>query len=185
MANKIKYGISEVHYAIMDPSDGSYGAVKAFPGAVSISFAPQGERNVFYADNIEYWVNNTNNGYQGDLEVAMLLDAVRADILGESLDNTDKVLTEVSSGADAIRFALGFDVQGDDKVTRFWFFNCTAARANTNANTKEESIAPQTDTLTITAAPLASSGIVRSKTTDDTPTATVEGWYTAVYAPTV
>lgn len=180
--NKIKYGISNVHYAL-DNGDGTYGTPKAFPGAVSISFAAQGDRNVFYADNIEYWVNNTNNGYEGDLEVAMLTDAVRQDILGETLNATDKTLAEIQSSADAIRFALGFDVEGDDKTIKFWFVNCTASRPGENASTKEDTITPQTDTITINAAPRASDGVVRFKTTDATISSVIEDWYDAVYVP--
>ena len=183
-SNKIKYGISNVHYAVM-ASDGTYGAVKALPGAVSISFASQGDRNVFYADNIEYWVSNTNNGYEGDLEVARLTDELRKDLLGETLEAPDKVLIETSDGSDAIRFALGFQVEGDAKDTKFWFLNCTASRPAVNSTTTEENITPQTDSISIKASPTSADGVVRVKTTDDTTTAIDEGWFSSVYVPTL
>lgn len=51
MANKVKYGISNVHYAPVTSS--GFGTPVALEGAVSLSLSAEGERSVFYADNIE------------------------------------------------------------------------------------------------------------------------------------
>ena len=75
--NKIKYGIKNVYYAIctLAPNgSATYATPKALPGAVSISLDQQGDTNKFYADNIVYYTSVANNGYEGDLEVAMLTD---------------------------------------------------------------------------------------------------------------
>jgi len=178
MANKIKYGISNVHYAVLGTT--GYGTPVALPGAVSLTLSAEGDRNVFYADDVEYYVVNANNGYSGSLEVALLDDAFRTAVLGEVLDSTDKTLMEVASGAEAIKFALGFDVKGDDNTTKFWFYNCTASRPEVAAETKNESIDPKTDTIDIACAPDAS-GKVKVKTTDTTTSTVIAGWYTAVY----
>ena len=58
-ANKIRYGLKNVHYAklteTVDASTGevsySYGTVKAWPGAVSMNLEPQGEVSNEYADD--------------------------------------------------------------------------------------------------------------------------------------
>lgn len=178
MANKIKYGISNVHYAVLGTS--GYETPVALPGAVSISLSAEGDRNVFYADNIEYFVTNTNNGYSGTLEVALLDDDFREAILGEILDSSDKTLMEVSSGAESIKFALGFDIEGDNSTTKFWFYNCTASRPEASSSTKNESIEPNTDSIEIKCTPDAN-GKVRVKTTEATTSTVVNGWYTAVY----
>ena len=90
MANKVKYGLSKVYYAVatIDPQThaATYATPKAFPGAVSLSADAQGELTPFRADNVDYWIGNANNGYQGDLEMALITDDFRKDILGQVVD---------------------------------------------------------------------------------------------------
>lgn len=98
-SNKVKFGLKNVHYALLTDDDGTitYETPVPIPGAVSMSLAPQGETNTFYADNIAYYVSTANNGYQGDLEIAVIPDSFRKDVLGETEDETSKVLIENAS----------------------------------------------------------------------------------------
>jgi hypothetical protein len=81
-----------------------------------------------------------------------------------------------------VEFALGFDIDGDVKTTRFWFYNCTATRPSTESNTNEDTKEPTTDTITVSASPL-DNGNIRSKTTEDTSDAIYNAWYENVYIP--
>ena len=63
-------------------------------------------------------------------------------------------------------------------------YNCSAARPNIESTTNEEEIEVQTETLAITAAPLAN-GYVKARTGDSTTDTVYAGWYTAVYLPEV
>ena len=63
-------------------------------------------------------------------------------------------------------------------------YNCSAARPNIESTTNEEEIEVQTETLAITAAPLAN-GYVKARTGDSTTDTVYTGWYTAVYLPEV
>ena len=101
-------------------------------------------------------------------------------MLGDTED-ANHVLLE-KTGVDSKKFALGFQIDGNDKSTLFWFYNCTASRPSTEANTTEDSITPDTDTLNWSCAP-DSSGKVRVKTTEAATTGTISGWFTAVYQP--
>ena len=57
-----------------------------------------------------------------------------------------------------------------------------AARPTIESQTNEEEIEVQTETLSITAAPLAS-GYVKAKTGDSTPDEVYQTWYKSVYLP--
>ena len=185
MPNKIKYGLKNVHAAIQTETDGvyTYATPVAIPGAVSLSLEAQGEATPFYADDCEYYVSAGNNGYSGDLEIALIPEWFRTDILQETKDSNG-VLVETSDGKQAVKFALLFEFAGDVKAVRHVMYNCTVARPAVGSQTKEENIEPQTESLTITSKP-RTDGLVKSKTGDTTATATYEGWYTDVYVPTI
>lgn len=176
MANKVKFNIKNVHYAVK--TEEGYGAPVAIPGAVSIALEAQGELTPFYADGIKYYIAATNSGYEGDLEMALIPDHFRKDVLKEAED-ANKVLIE-NADIETTEFALGFDIDGDQGTTKFWFFNCTATRPGANSQTNEGSKTPITDSITISAAPDAD-GNVRAKTTADTASEVLTNWYNTVY----
>lgn len=186
--NKIKYGISKCFYAKAIPStsgDGSltYATPVALPGAVSLSLEQQGEVNNFFADNIIYWTGNANNGYQGDLELALIPDAFRTDILGETLDA--KGMYVERSNDPQSEFALLFQFEGDDKATRHAMYRCVASRPAVNGSTKEESIEPQTETITITAMPRINDEVVKARCPYTASTSSsYYTWFNAVVQPT-
>lgn len=153
MANKVKYGLSKVYYAIatIDSTThaATYATPKAFPGAVSMSLDQQGELTPFRADNIDYWVGNSNNGYQGDLEMALITDDFRKDILGQ-VEDANGMIVELKD-VEAVHFALLFQFEGDDKATRHVLYNCTATRPASAGSTTTDTIEPQTETVQVTA----------------------------------
>lgn len=186
--NKIKYGLKNVYYAVATiAADGSatYDTPVAFPGAVSLSLSPQGETSPFYADNISYWVGVSNTGYEGDLEMARVIDSFKTDVLGYKRDNKDVIFEDAN--ANPVHFALIFQFEGDQKATRHVMYNCTAARPEAAGNTKAESIEPQTETVSITATSIYVSSldadIVKSETVTSTDSTTYAGWFSAVYVP--
>lgn len=187
--NKIRYGIKSCYVAVATiASDGSASFSTPFsvPGAVSISLDSQGERTPFYADNMEYWVSNWNNGYEGDLTVARLPDKFHTDILGEVLDG--KGILMEKSNVDPVHFALLFQFDGDLQATRHVLYNCTASRPSIVGNTKEEQITPETEAVTITAKSIyvsaLSADVVKGKTTGSTDSTAYSSWFSTVQMPT-
>lgn len=187
--NKIKYGLKNVYYAVATiAADGSatYDTPVAFPGAVSLSLDPQGENTPFYADNIVYWVGVANTGYEGDLEIARVIDDFKTDVLGYQTDNKG-VLVE-DANANAVHFALLFQFEGDVKATRHVMYNCTATRPGASGSTKEDTVEPETESVTITATTIYNASydtdIVKAETNETTDTTTYSGWFEAVYTPT-
>lgn len=188
MANKVKYGLSNVYYAkatIAADGSATYETPVAIPGAVSLSLDPQGENEPFYADNIKYYVTASNSGYEGDLEVALIPDSFRTTILGEIED--DGVIIE-ETNAVATPFALLFQFEGDDKGTRHVMYNCTASRPSVAGATKEDTTEVQTETMTISCASIynakLSKNIVKGRCLNDGSSAEKYAtWNSAVYQP--
>ena len=183
--NKVKFNICNVHYALItvdEDGDVTFGTPVAMPGAVSLSLEPNGEPSNFYVDGYAYYTISNNMGYEGDLELAMVPESFRTDVLKESLDD-NSVLVE-SANVETANFALLFEFDGDVKKIRHVLYNCSAARPNIESATNEEEIEVQTETLAITAAPLAN-GYVKARTGDSTTDTVYTGWYSSVYMPTV
>lgn len=186
MANKIKYGLSNVYYAVATiAADGTatYGDPVRIPGAVSMSLDPQGENTPFYADNIEYWVGNGNTGYSGDLEIALIPDSFKTDVLGEIKDSKDVLVEDIN--APIVHFALLFQFEGDVKATKHVMYNCTCTRPAASGQTKGESVEPQTETLTVTATSVHNAtldkDVVKASCTADSDATTYSGWTSEVY----
>ena len=186
MSNKVRYNLKNVHYALLSLSEEgvvTFDTPVHIPGAVSVSMSPEGGTSTFHADGIAYYVSIANNGYSGDLALALLPDEFREKILNEVSDTTDKVLVEYSN-REVKAFALMFEFDGDEKAIRHVMYNCKAARPNVEGETVTESKDPSTETLSLTASPLAD-GRVKAKTTADTTSAAYADWYKKVWEPTV
>lgn len=184
--NKVRYNLRNVHYApITADAEGdgfpTYGTPVKWPGAVSLSLDAQGSIKKFYADGITYWQGATNSGYEGDLEMALILDQFRQDCLGEELHETDKVILEKAT-AKTTPFALMFEFEGDATDTRHVLYNCTATRPSVEGSTTEDEKEPATEKLTISAAALAN-GLVKGRTCAETPETVFKAWYEKVYIP--
>lgn len=187
MANKVKFGLSEVHIAPITSTEGgtyTYGTIFAIPGAVNLTLDRAGEEENFYADNILYFNESANQGYSGSLEMALLNEDFRTKILNEIKDTNGALIEDATKGTNA--FALGFQIDGDKANKRYWYYNVMANRPSNTGATLETSKTPQTETIDITAAPRASDKLVRAvmEKTDDNTTA-YNGFFTSVYESSI
>ena len=196
-ANKVKYGLKNVHYALVTETvatDGtgaittSYGSLKALAGAVSLSMSSNASKSIFRADNEDYFVSyGSDAGYDGSLEVARVNEDFLKDVLGY-VEDTDKILVESSAAVNQTTyFALVFEFDGDQRATKHCLYKCSASRPDLASQTTGEGGAtdPQTETLNITAVPRADADkYVHIQTQETTSTAVVAAWYTAVPVPT-
>ena len=186
--NKIKYGIKNCYYAVATiAANGSatYDTPVALPGAVSISLDPQGDTSPFYADNIVYYTSIANNGYEGDLELAKLPDSFLTDVLGYTADKNGVLFEDAN--APVVHFALMFQFEGDAHAKRHVLYNCTATRPSVSGSTKEETIEPQTETITITVTTVYNASydkdVVKASVTP-TESTQYNAWTSAVYQVT-
>lgn len=178
MGNKIKYGLSNVHYAKITETGGviTYATPVAIQGAVNITLNAESESDSFYADDVDYFNWATNNGYSGSLEVAILHDEFRTDILGDVADDSGALFEDANANPNP--FALLFEFKGDVNGTKHILYKVNATRPSIEAATKANNITPNTDVLNIKALPGAG-GYVKAKASPaDT---SYDGWYTKVY----
>lgn len=186
--NKVKYGLKNVHYAVATIDEvtnvATYGTPKPWPGGVSLSLEAEGSETKFRADNTDYYVSQSNNGYSGSLESAIVPDSFKQDVLGETED-ANGVWVE-DQGAKTVHFALIFQFEGDVNAVRHVMYNCTASRPSVSGNTTDQTIEPQTETVNLTASAIHNASldkdIVKARVNQgDTPYST---WFDGVYQPT-
>lgn len=186
--NKVKYGLKDVHYALATiAADGSatYEKPVAFPGAVSLSMDAQGDNTPFRADDMDYYVSNGNDGYQGALEMALYDDEFRKAVLNEQVAGNG--IQYESAGAEIKHFALLFQFKGDKNNTRHVLYNCTASRPSVASKTTPRGGKnPETESSTITSIPIyvpdLEADVVKGKVSPGD--AAYETWFESVTLPT-
>jgi phi13 family phage major tail protein len=186
--NKVTFGLKNTHYAVITGKDEQgnpiYGTPKPYPGAVSLSPDVEGDQNVFYADDIAYYVVDSNNGYSGDFEAADVPDDFKIDVLGY-LRDANGMLVEV---ADAVKkdFALMGEITGDAKQRKFIYYRVTSGRPTGDLNSKSDSTDPDTKTVALTMTPIEISGkqVVKGKIElNDTNAEKFNSFFDAVLLP--
>lgn len=145
--NKVKFGLEKVHVAFFDEELGTFEKPQHIPGAVNLALTGEGEPYTFYADNIGYYVVNSNNGYSGDLEMALIPDWFSVEALGWEIDDNGMIV-EVADGKQK-PFALLYEVKGDQNNKRYIYYNCMSSKPTEEHSTETESREVNTQTLTI------------------------------------
>ena len=150
MANKVEFGISELHVGTYTVSGSTVtlGTPYAQKGAVSFAPEEQTEQNIFYADNTAYWSGYSGGSIEGDLEVAMFDDAFKTQFLGYAA-LTNGGLANVKN-ATKPNVYIAFQVEGDAESRRVILYNCSLGAIQREYNTIEESKEPTTETLPVT-----------------------------------
>jgi len=182
--NNIKYGLCNVHYALITGTSittgiYTYGTPVALAGAVNLSLEADGETIPLYGDNVEITSLVLNKGYTGELELLLANDQFRVDVLGEEL--VDGVLHE-NANARPKEFALAFQFEGDVYEKRYWLYRCKCTRPTIASGTTGDSIEPVNDTLSITVRPRVSDKEIKASCENTTENiAKYDTWFSAVY----
>ncbi len=181
--DKVLFNLRNAHYAKkIETEDGavSFAKPRPIPGSVSLALDADGDVSKFYADGIVYYVCQSNNGYSGDFEVALIPEHMLIDIFNYVKDK--KGIIVENSNTQPSEFALLFEVDGDSTGRKYVLYNCSASRPGVNAKTNSDSKEPDTQSMSLTVAPLPD-GTIKAHTADDADAALRKAWYDAVTMP--
>ena len=188
MANKVRFGLKNVHYAVLtesaDATNNTWATPVAVPGAVSMTLDSNQTDNTFYADNISYYKSMANNGYTGSLEMARIPDAMLKDVW--QMDVTGGVVTE-STGIQPKPIALLFQIEGDDTAEVHVLYRVIpTSKPTEGSNTVEDGVTPVTQSFDFEALPIVTGpdyqkNKIRAKSASTTVAAT---WFNAVHIAT-
>lgn len=168
MPNKIKYGLKNVHYAVLTELNGTvdYGTPKVVPGAVNLVQNAAGESVTFSADdNPDYFSEDVNNGYDGTLEMALIPDYFRVDVLGDEIDANGALIE--NANAKTKKIALMYEFAGDINKVRHVNYNVKVSRPNIDGSTKTNTKEPKTETMNIAVRPAIDTSDVKAKLEQD------------------
>lgn len=182
--NKVEFGLRNCYYSVITVNESGelqYGTPKRLPGAVSITFDKSGDLIRFKADDIDYYTNANNQGYEGTLTLARVPEEFRTEVLKE--EKTDKGVILENSDAQVANIALMFEFQGDVKATRHLFYYCSVNRPSVGSTTKDSG-EPNTTELSLVASPRPTDNLVKASTAAGVDEATYNSWYTTVYEKT-
>ena len=187
--NKVRFGLSNVHYAILtEGSSNAWATPVAVPGAVSLTVDANVSSSDFYADNVAYYRTFANNGYTCTLEMAKITEKMLDEVFGMAADATGVIREK--TGVDPKPFALLFQVEGDQADENYLFYRCVpSSKPNEGSQTTGENGAePQTQSFDFSALPLVTGaanqkGLIKAKTGSSASTSVISGWYGAVNVP--
>lgn len=161
MANKVEFGLSNVHVGTYTESAGTVtlGEPVKLPGAVSLTLEPQSEEYKFFADDVVYYSDFSDNGETGELTMALFPDTFKSTFLGYvPLD--DGGLAKVKGSRTQAMYMI-FEGKGDANKRRHILYNVVPGMIQREYRTIEENKEVQTEVLSISLLGDNESGIVK------------------------
>ena len=164
MANRVQYGVCNLVFVPLT-ADGSDTTAPTYdeksvikvPGTVKITVDYESKENTFSADNNPKYFNQYgNSGNSGEIELALIPDALNAAAHGWEVDANGGII-EIANGTQKT-FAMGYQVEGDESGKRCWHYNVKLGYPSEEHNTAGEDITPDTQTLEWSGALVESKG---------------------------
>ena len=155
MSNKVTFGLTNVHYSLATvDSDGvwSFGTPKRLVGAQEITTEAIGGSAQVYADDKVIATLVSNAGTTVTLKFTEIDDDFKKDIFGYKIDPNGNLVEVINH--EVKTFALGYEIQGDVKARRVWYYLCTATPAGDASKSKSDTIEANSVSLNITARPI-------------------------------
>lgn len=165
MANLVEFGLSNVHVGTVSLSDGAYtfGTPAKYPGAVNLKMNSNFESTKVSADNIAYYIANSNLGYSNELEMVKEDVDFMKKYVGLQASE-DGAIVE-SSNQRTQEFYIMFQIEGDESPTKYILYrNSLTDKPSYEHKTLEEGkIEVETVTYKFDTLPLADgTGVIKA-----------------------
>lgn len=162
MSNKVVFGVSNLYfgkYTVASDGTVTLGTPYHLPGTVHISLNAQSELTKFYADNVVYYSNYDDNGYDGEIENALFTDEFKTNFLNY-VELDDGGIAQIK-GRQVDPVYIMFQSEGDSESRRGILYNVAIGQISREYATKEDSTEPQTATMPFTVSGDHGTGIIR------------------------
>nr|DAO42336.1 MAG TPA: tail tube protein [Bacteriophage sp.] len=164
LENTITFGLENVHFSKVTVAPNgttiTYTTPEKLTGAVDLELNPQSSEIKLKADNIDYYVSESNEGYTGKLTLYNPTEAFSEYING--LEKKGEFTLEKST-AQSKPIALLFQMEGDKHATRFCLPQVSVKRPKFSTATKDGANVNKVE-LEFTASPRSTDKVVRYKT---------------------
>lgn len=161
--NKITFGLENVHWSkvtTQPTGEIQYSKPEKLAGAVDLELNPISTDIKLKADNIYYYVSESNDGYTGKMTFYNTTEAFDEYVNG--LEKKGELTVEKST-AQSNPIALLFQMEGDKHATRFCLPQVSVKRPKFGTKTKDGANV-NTVELEFTASPRPTDKVVRYKT---------------------
>lgn len=145
--NRVLFGFSELHIGTYEDNGGTVTMGTPYHQEGAVGFSPEAQDGDvdFYADDYDYFSDNTKGPKQGDLVVAKLDRAFKLQFLGYRETATGGIAEVMDPVKPHVYVA--FQVKGDKHGMRVIMYNGTLGSANREYNTLEDIKTPVTEAL--------------------------------------
>lgn len=160
--NKVVFGLENVYvgtYSVNTYGTASLGTPMHLPGAVNLSLEADTEENVFWADNVKYYVTNADNGFTGDLEMAYFPDSFKTAYMNYK-QLSDGGFAQIK-GEQNKQIYLIFESKGDAEHRRTIMYNISIGPISREYSTTTETQEPVTATMPISVVGDNQTGVTR------------------------
>lgn len=179
--NKVTFGLENVHWSkptIQAGDEIQYSQPEKMPGSVELQLDPQSTDIKLKADNIDYYVSQSNDGYTGKLVFYNVSEEFLQYAVGE--EQVDELIAERSSSQGA-PITLLFQIEGDKHAIRHCLTQVVVKRPKVGSATKDGNNYNKVE-LEFIASPRPNDKVVKYKTSKKTTPATYKAFFDSVKA---
>lgn len=177
--NKVTFGLENVHWSKPTVETGgaiTYSKPEKLSGSIELQLDPQSTDIKLKADNIDYYVSASNDGYTGKVIMYNVPEEFLQYAVGE--EKVGELIAE-RSNSQGKPITLLFQIEGDVHAVRHCLTQVVVKRPKVNSKTKDGSNFNNVE-LEFISSPRATDKVVKYKTSKNTSEETYNNFFNEV-----